>query len=209
LTRWQETQSSSCSSKAWRRLSAGDGAKGPRLYDWAYLPYSATTACGFKPGLLFRRQLKQPKEFTFYLTLSPPRTTLAQLVRVAGSRWTIEICFEAAKGEVGLYHYEVRSWTGWHRHITLAMLAHAYLAVLRKAAAGEKIRSANRNRPRSAAGLAAAHGTRTAPAGLDASARPRTRPRLVGVAAATTSNAPAVVIGGDGPIAINSGCSTS
>jgi hypothetical protein len=87
---------------------------------------------------LIRRQLKKPKECAFYLALSPPGTTLAELVRVAGTRWTVELCFEAAKGEVGLDQYEVRSWCGWHRHITLAMLAHTYLAVLRKTAAGEK-----------------------------------------------------------------------
>ena len=76
--------------------------------------------------------------FTFYLTLAPDTAELSDLVRVAGTRWTIEACFEAAKGEVGLDQYEVRSWTGWHRHVTLAMLAHAYLAVLRCAAGGEK-----------------------------------------------------------------------
>ena len=69
--------------------------------------------------------------------LAPDTAELSDLVRVAGTRWTIEACFEAAKGEVGLDQYEVRSWTGWHRHITLAMLAHAYLAVLRCAAGGE------------------------------------------------------------------------
>jgi SRSO17 transposase len=72
----------------------------------------------------------------FYLTVAPPGTTLADLVRVAGMRWTIEEGFEAAKGEVGLDQYEVRSWTGWHRHITLAMLALAFLTVVRKAAIG-------------------------------------------------------------------------
>jgi hypothetical protein len=70
--------------------------------------------------------------------LSPKETPLPELVRVAGTRWTIEACFEAAKGEVGLNQYEVRSWTGWHRHITLALLAHAYLAVLRHATSGGK-----------------------------------------------------------------------
>lgn len=180
--------------KAWQRLSAGDGAKGPRLYDWAHLPCGAPTARGFEQGLLIRRKIKQPAEFTFYLTLSPPGTTLAQLVRVAGTRWTVEICFEAAKGEVGLDQYEVRSWTGWHRHITLAMLAHAYLAVLRKTAVGKKIRTISRNHSRSAAGLAAAHRTRTTPAalasGLGARARPRTRPRLVAMAAAPPAARP-------------------
>ena len=87
-------------------------------------------------GLLIRRSLGEKQELAFYLTSAPPGTTLADLVRVAGPRWTIEECFEAAKGEVGLDQYEVRSWTGWHRHITLAMLALAYLTVLRKAAIG-------------------------------------------------------------------------
>ena len=179
---------------AWRRLAAGDGAKGPRLYDWAYLPYRADTAPGWHKGLLIRRKIKPPAEFTFYLTLAPTGTTVADLVRVAGRRWTVESCFETAKSEVGLDQYEVRSWTGWHRHITLAMLAHAYLAVLRKAAAGEKIRSANRNRPRSAAGLAAAHRARTASAalasGVGAPARPRTRPRLVAMATSSPATRP-------------------
>ena len=180
--------------KAWQRLSAGAGAKGPRLYDWAYLPYRAAVAPGWQKGLLIRRKIKQPSEFTFYLTLSPTTTTLAELVQVAGRRWTVEVCFEAAKGEVGLDRYEVRSWTGWHRHITLAMLAHAYLAVLRRIAVGKKIRSGSRNRTRSAAGPAAAHRARAAPAtmasGLGASARPRAYPRLVAVATTTSAARP-------------------
>ena len=108
--------------KAWQRLSAGDGAEGPRLYDWAWLPYRSTTAKGWKKGLLIRRKLAKPEELTFYLTLSPEEATLSELVRVAGTRWTIEACFEAAQGEVGLDEYEVRSWTGWHRPITLAIV---------------------------------------------------------------------------------------
>ncbi len=180
--------------RAWRRLSAGDGAKGPRLYDWAYLPCGAPTARGFKQGLLIRRKIKKPAEFTFYLTLAPRGATLAELVLVAGRRWTGEVCFEAAKGEVGLDQYEVRSWTGWHRHITLAMLAHAYLAVLRQAALEKKIRSGSHNRTCSAAGAAAAHRTRAAPAalasGVGAPARSRTRPGLVGVAASPPATRP-------------------
>lgn len=152
--------------RAWRRLSAGDGAKGPRLYDWAYLPAYAEAAPGWQKGLLIRRKIRKPVEFTFYLTLAPTATTLAELVRVAGMRWTIEACFEAAKGEVGLDQYEVRSWTGWHRHITLAMLAHAYLAVLCHAAAGEKTGTGRRDQRRAAAGPAAAHRARTAPAAV-------------------------------------------
>src|ERR687894_395421 len=96
----------------WRRLSAGDGAKGPRFYDWAYLPYRGA-APGWRMGLLIRRGPAKPDELAFYLTHAPEGTTLAGLVRIAGMRWTIEGCFEAAKGEAGLDDYEVRSWTGW------------------------------------------------------------------------------------------------
>jgi SRSO17 transposase len=119
----------------WHRLSAGDGAKGPRLYDWAYVPYPGA-APGWRKGLLVRRPIDRPDDLTFYLTQAPEAADLATLVRVAGSRWSIECCFEQAKGEVGLDQYEARTWIGWHRHITLAMLAHAYLAVLRRAAIG-------------------------------------------------------------------------
>ena len=147
-------------SNAWQRLSAGEGAKGPRLYDWAWLPYWSDAESGWQKGLLIRRKLAHPEAFTFYLTLAPEGTGLSDLVRVAGTRWTIEASFEAAKGEVGLDHYEVRSWTGWHRHITLAMLAHTYLAVLRCAAGGEK----RRGQPQSRS--AAAHHPRGAPPAL-------------------------------------------
>jgi SRSO17 transposase len=180
--------------QAWRRLSAGDGAKGPRLYDWAYLPCGAPSARGFQQGLLLRRKIKKPTEFTFYLTLAPLGTTLAELVRVAGTRWTVEACFEAAKGEVGLDQYEVRSWTGWHRHITLAMLAHAYLAVLRQAAGGKKIRRGSPNRAGAAARAVAAHRARTASAalasGVGAPAHARTHPGLVEMAAAPPAARP-------------------
>ena len=125
--------------EAWQRLSAGDGAKGPRLYDWAYVPYRGAPA-GWRAGLLARRSIAKPDEIAYYLTQAPEATTLADLVRVAGTRWIIEAGFEAAKGEVGLDQYEVRSWTGWHRHVTLALLAHAYLAVLRAQAGGGKRR---------------------------------------------------------------------
>jgi SRSO17 transposase len=149
----------------WQRLSAGDGAKGPRLYDWGYLPCEwLAAASGWRKGLLIRRKLAQPEAFTFYLTLSPDTVALSDLVRGAGTRWTIEACFEAAKGEVGLDQYEVRSWTGWHRHITLAMLAHAYLAALRRAAGGEKRRT--RSHRRSAAAHRAGSATPALASGL-------------------------------------------
>lgn len=115
----------------WQRLSAGDGAKGPRLYDWAYRPY-AGGAKGFRCGLLVRQSIADPSEITFYLTHAPEGTTLEALVKIAGTRWSIESLFEQSKGEVGLDQYEVRSWTGWHRHINFAMLALAYLTAVRK-----------------------------------------------------------------------------
>jgi SRSO17 transposase len=120
---------------AWQRLSAGEGAKGPRFYDWALLPYRGGAA-GFRCALLVRRSIAKPEEVTFYLTHAPEATTLDELVRVAGTRWSVESLFEQAKGEVGLDQYEVRSWIGWHRHITLAMFALAYLSAVRKGAIG-------------------------------------------------------------------------
>jgi SRSO17 transposase len=121
--------------RAWQRLSAGDGAKGPRLYDWVRVPYRGG-APGFQCALLVRRSIAKPAELAFYLTHAPEGTSLDELVRIAGTRWSVESLFEQAKGEVGLGHYEVRSWVGWHRHVTLAMFALAYLAAVRRAAAG-------------------------------------------------------------------------
>jgi SRSO17 transposase len=119
---------------SWTRLSAGDGAKGPRWYDWQWLPLADPVDLHWRRWLLVRRSLSDPKELTAYVVFAPLATALEEVVRVAGSRWTIESSFEAAKGEVGLDHYEVRSWTGWYRHITLAMWAYALLAVLRAGA---------------------------------------------------------------------------
>jgi SRSO17 transposase len=118
----------------WRRLSAGDGTKGPRWYDWYWLPLAEPLEPDWRRGLLVRRSVSDPADLTAYIVFAPQRTTLEEVVRVAGTRWTIESGFEAAKGEVGLDHYEVRSWTGWYRHITLAMWAYALLTVLRAGA---------------------------------------------------------------------------
>jgi SRSO17 transposase len=118
----------------WERLSAGEGAKGPRVYDWARVPIRALPEPGWDYWLLVRRSVADPTELAYYVCFGPADTPLAELVRVAGSRWAIEESFESAKGEVGLDHYEVRRWPGWYRHITLALLAHAYLTVTRAAA---------------------------------------------------------------------------
>jgi len=113
------------------RVSAGAGAKGPRDYDWVRLPLVDPLVDGWRRWVLLRRSVAEPADVTAYVCFAPADATLADLVRVAGSRWTVEICFEAAKQEVGLAEYEVRSWTGWHRHVTLACLAHAFLTTLR------------------------------------------------------------------------------
>ncbi|MFJ6518761.1 IS701 family transposase [Streptomyces filamentosus] len=118
---------------AWHRQSAGTGAKGPRYYDWAWIEIGAD---GHR-HLLIRRN-STSGELAYYLCWSPTRVALSELVRVAGARWCIEECFQAAKGQVGLYHYQVRHWTAWHRHITLAMLALAFLAVLAADATPER-----------------------------------------------------------------------
>ena len=125
---------------AWVRCSAGNGAKGPRVYDWAAVDIRPLREPGKGHWLLARRSVAKPGELAFYVCFGPSDTTLEELVRVAGTRWAIEECFEEAKGEVGLDQYEVRRWDGWYRHITLAMLAQAYLAVIRHQAMeqGEK-----------------------------------------------------------------------
>ena len=121
----------------WVRLSAGDGAKGPRVYDWALVDIRPLREPGKSHWLLTRRSVAKPGELAYYVCFGPAGTTLEELVRVAGTRWAIEECFEEAKGEVGLDQYEVRRWDGWYRHITLAMLAHAYLAVIRHQASAQ------------------------------------------------------------------------
>jgi SRSO17 transposase len=118
----------------WIACSAGHGAKGRRLYDWTRVELAAPAAAGVARWLLVRRS-RSDGELAFYACYGPAGTPLVGLVRVAGTRWTVEEGFEQAKGEVGLDHYEVRKWPGWYRHITLALLAHAFLAVTRAQAA--------------------------------------------------------------------------
>lgn len=119
------------SASDWVRLSCGDGTKGPRIYDWAKIRFNCPTAPEWQRWLLVRRSLSEPMDCAYYVVFAPASTTLEEMVSVAGTRWTIETGFETAKGEVGLDHYEVRSWQGWYRHITLALVAHVFLAVAR------------------------------------------------------------------------------
>jgi SRSO17 transposase len=124
--------------KAWRRLSAGDGTKGPRLYDWAYLEladleagdYNSTLTGTWTRGLLIRRNIGD-SELAFLSTWCPKGTSAKKLVAVEGCRWSIEDGFETAKNEFGLDHNETRSWHGWHRHVSLVMLAFAMMAAIR------------------------------------------------------------------------------
>ena len=125
----------------WVRLSAGDGAKGPRMYDWARVDIRPLKEPGNGYWLLVRRSIAKPEELAYYVCFGPEDTILEELVRVAGIRWSIEEGFEQAKGEVGLDQYQVRKWVSWYRHITLALLAHAFLAVVR---AGESGKTVNR-----------------------------------------------------------------
>jgi SRSO17 transposase len=116
----------------WLRLNAADGSKGKRLYDWVRVPLwrlGWPANVGF--WLLARRSISDPTDLAFYVCFAPAATSLATLVRVAGCRWRVEEAFEQAKGEVGLDHYQVRQYGAWYRHITLAMAAHAFLAVTR------------------------------------------------------------------------------
>ncbi|WP_436975839.1 IS701 family transposase [Nonomuraea angiospora] len=112
----------------WHRYRAGQGAKGPRWYAWAWARIDEGQADGYR-WLLIRRNLTTG-ELAFYRCYAPDRQPLMALVKIAGIRWAVEESFQAAKGQVGLDHYQVRGWTPWHRHITLAMLALALLAAI-------------------------------------------------------------------------------
>lgn len=136
---------------AWTPLPAGEGSQGPRLYHWAWLEVDAEPEArqGWRSWILIRRSLSDPSKRAYYRVWGPPELTLAALVQIAGRRWTIEEGLEEAKGEVGLDHYEVRTWRGWYRHITLALLAHAILVVLRAHAEAQAKKGA---RPAKASG---------------------------------------------------------
>jgi SRSO17 transposase len=123
---------------AWRRLSSGEGTKGPRLHDWAYLEladldvaqYNSTLTGQWTRGLLIRRNIADGA-MAFFSTWCRKRTPAKKLIAVEGRRWAIEDSFEAAKNELGLDHNESRSWHGWHRHVSLVMLAFAMMAAIR------------------------------------------------------------------------------
>lgn len=119
---------------AWVVLPAGEGCKGARLYEWAWLqlPAQSEQPSPQSRWVLIRRSLSDPSERAYYRAAGPKETTLSELVAVAGNRWRIEEGFEQAKGEVGLDEYEVRAWRAWYRYVTLALLAYAALGVMRR-----------------------------------------------------------------------------
>jgi SRSO17 transposase len=122
--------------RAWERRSAGAGAHGERLYDWTVFALDpAGLPHGWGHWLLIRRQITPPPgkapELAFYRCAGPTATPVPELIRVAAARWAIEECFQTAKNEAGLDHYQVRDYRAWYAHITLAMLATAYLAATR------------------------------------------------------------------------------
>jgi SRSO17 transposase len=129
------TVAAQLSPEDWSRRSAGSGSKGPRWYDWAAVETNSMIK-GWTRWLLVRRSVDNPQDWAYYRVFAPAETSLEEMVTVAGQRWAVEECFATAKGEVGLDEYEVRSWTGWHRHVTLSLLAHAYLTVVRAQALG-------------------------------------------------------------------------
>jgi hypothetical protein len=123
--------------RAWQNISAGAGAHGPREYHWARIPVRPGWERGRGHWLLARRSLSNPEEIS-YACYGPRRASTADLACAAGSRWHIEECFQQAKGETGLDHYQVRTWRAWYAHITLSVLALAWLAATRaRAVKGE------------------------------------------------------------------------
>src|SRR6201981_545621 len=139
--------------KAWRRLPSGEGTKGPRWHDWAYLEladldvseYNDDLAGEWTRGLLIRRTIADGS-LAFFSTWCPKGTSMQKLVSVEGHRWAIEDSFETAKNELGLDHNEPRSWHGWHRHVSLVMLAFAMMAVIRLRANAEPALKKTRRR---------------------------------------------------------------
>ena len=134
----------------WACHAAGEGAKGPRLYDWARVRRPWTSDEGFEHWLLVRRKRAKSAEKAYYLVFAPPGSTLAELAGAAGLRWTIEECFQRAKDDLGLDHCEARSWYGWHRHMSLCMAALAFLAKLSadlRRRAGSKPNETSPNNP--------------------------------------------------------------
>jgi SRSO17 transposase len=116
---------------AWMAHSSGMGVQGERMHEWVCLPLSERCPSGMRRWLLMRRSPDDPDDLAYYLACGPERTGTDELIRVCDARWQVEECFAQAKGEIGMDQYEMRTWTAWHRFVTLCMVAHALLVVLR------------------------------------------------------------------------------
>jgi hypothetical protein len=116
------------SPRSWQRLSVGAGAHGPREYDWARKPIDGTWVGGRGHWLLARRSISDPTEIAYYVCYGPASARLVDLAWTARSRWHVEEAFQQAENEAGLDHYQVRSRRAWYAHITVSMLAPAWLA---------------------------------------------------------------------------------
>jgi SRSO17 transposase len=126
------------------------GARVPRLYAWARIELAAPEISGWHSFLLIRRSLDEgtkPAEMAYVLVFAPIGTSLEEMVEAFGARWAVEQSFEEGKGEVGLDEYEVRSWQGWYRHVTLSMLALAFLTVLRAKGEEDVLKKPSGQRP--------------------------------------------------------------
>jgi len=149
----------------WQRLSAGNGSKGPRLYDWARVRLNNAPSPEWERWLVARRNLHapdDPRSIAYFVVFAPSDTSVEAIAQAIGRRWAIETCFEESKGEVGLDQYEVRSWQGGHRHITLAVRAHAFLTVMRAhdtALVAEELTEGKKGGPRRESSLRAFKGT--------------------------------------------------
>lgn len=117
--------------ETWQRLSCGVGSKGLREFDWVWVELVSGQQKSWSRWLLVRRKLSDPTQLAYFMVFAPHRTSMSEAVAVRGARWSIEMGFEVTKDELGLDHYEVRSWRAWYRHVTLVLLAHAMLSVIR------------------------------------------------------------------------------
>ncbi len=178
----------------WTRRSCGEGIQGPRVYDWVYLPVRPARQEGWVHAVLVRRHPERVEELAYYLVYTSSDTPLDEILRAAGARWTIEETFKLAKGQVGLDQYEVRSWSGWYRHMTLALLALAALTLGAGQKGGRSGRPTPRARSTSRSRSPRSAGSSSASSGASPSPRPpsaRSSPGLAGGAITRRSPKPA------------------
>jgi SRSO17 transposase len=173
---------------AWQRLSCGEGAQGPRWYDWAVVPLRPALRDGWIHAVLLRRHPERVAELAYYLVYAPATAPLPEIVRAAGARWTIDDLFKLAKGQVGLDHYEVRSWQGWYRHITLALLALAALTIGARKKGGRPVPATSRSRFRKSAGSSSGS------SGPPRARRPRSSPGPAGDAPIRSSPSTTIAV---------------